>query len=64
HRLTPLREFDLVVVDDGIDEPGLRQLRHAQVPFEVVPIDAGGDTPGGSGAETVDVQGDQTLLSR
>ncbi|HEU5433638.1 MAG TPA: DeoR/GlpR family DNA-binding transcription regulator, partial [Thermomicrobiales bacterium] len=40
HRLAPLREFDLVVVDDGIDEAGLRQLRQAQVPFKVVPIDA------------------------
>ena len=38
HRLAPLRDFDLVVVDEGIDEAGLRQLREAQVAFEVVPL--------------------------
>lgn len=64
HRLAPLRDFDLVVIDDGIDESGLRQLRQAQVPFEVVPIDAGAETPGGSGAEADDVHGGQTVLAR
>jgi DeoR/GlpR family transcriptional regulator of sugar metabolism len=38
HRLAPLTDFDLVLTDDGIDEPGLRQLREAQVPFEIVPL--------------------------
>ena len=36
HRLAPLADFDLVLTDDGIDEAGLRQLREAQVPFEVL----------------------------
>jgi DeoR/GlpR family transcriptional regulator of sugar metabolism len=36
HRLAPLTDFDLIMTDDGIDETGLRQLREAQVPFEVV----------------------------
>ena len=36
HRLAPLTDFDLVMTDDGIDDAGLRQLREAQVPFEVV----------------------------
>jgi DeoR/GlpR family transcriptional regulator of sugar metabolism len=35
HRLAPLTDFDLIVTDDGIDEAGLRQLREAQVPYEV-----------------------------
>lgn len=64
HRLAPLREFDLIVVDDGIDEAGLRQLRQAQVPFEVVPINAGGaDGPGG-GSESDETQGKQPMLAR
>jgi DeoR/GlpR family transcriptional regulator of sugar metabolism len=36
HRLAPLTDFDLVITDDGIGEVGLRQLREAQVQFEVV----------------------------
>jgi DeoR/GlpR family transcriptional regulator of sugar metabolism len=36
HRLAPLTAFDLVMTDDGIDDAGLRQLREAQVAFEVV----------------------------
>jgi DeoR/GlpR family transcriptional regulator of sugar metabolism len=36
HRLAPLTDFDLVMTDDGIDETGLRQLREAQVRYEVV----------------------------
>lgn len=35
HRLAPLSDFDLIVTDAGIDEAGLRQLREADVPFEV-----------------------------
>jgi DeoR/GlpR family transcriptional regulator of sugar metabolism len=38
HRLARLSDFDLVVVDEGIDEAGLRQLREARVEFEVVPV--------------------------
>jgi DeoR/GlpR family transcriptional regulator of sugar metabolism len=36
HRVASLQEFDLVLVDDGIDEAGLRQLQDAGVPFQVV----------------------------
>jgi DeoR/GlpR family transcriptional regulator of sugar metabolism len=36
HRLAPLSDFDLVMTDDGLDEAGLRQLREAQTPFEIV----------------------------
>lgn len=36
HRLAPLRSFDQVLTDDGIDEAGLRQLRDAQVHYDVV----------------------------
>ena len=36
HRLAPLTDFDLVMTDAGIDDAGLRQLREADVPFEVV----------------------------
>jgi len=38
HRLAPLHDFDLVVVDDGIDEAGLRQLRDAGVKYEIVSV--------------------------
>jgi DeoR/GlpR family transcriptional regulator of sugar metabolism len=37
HQLAPLTEFDLVVVDDGVDEAGLKALREARVPFEIAP---------------------------
>jgi DeoR/GlpR family transcriptional regulator of sugar metabolism len=36
HRLAPLTDFDLVITDYGIGEVGLRQLREAQVRYEVV----------------------------
>ncbi len=36
HRLAPLTDFDLVMTDGGIDDAGMRQLREAEVPFEVV----------------------------
>lgn len=36
HRLAPLTDFNLVITDDGINEVGLRQLREAQVHYEVV----------------------------
>ena len=37
HKLAPLNEFDLVVVDSGIDEAQLEELRECSVPFEVAP---------------------------
>jgi DeoR/GlpR family transcriptional regulator of sugar metabolism len=37
HQLAPLTDFDLVVVDEGVDASGLAQLRDARVPFEVAP---------------------------
>jgi DeoR/GlpR family transcriptional regulator of sugar metabolism len=43
HRLAPLSDFDLIVTDDGIDEAGLRQLREARTPFEVVARRVTGD---------------------
>lgn len=39
HRLAPLRDFDLVVVDSGADESAIRQLREAQVRYEIVPVE-------------------------
>ena len=38
HKLAPLQDFDLVVVDSGIDEDQLDQLRECGVSFEVVPL--------------------------
>jgi DeoR/GlpR family transcriptional regulator of sugar metabolism len=38
HRLAPLSDFDLVVVDSGASEAQLRELRDAKVPFEVAPL--------------------------
>ena len=38
HRVAALRDFDLVVVDEGIDQAGLRQIRDAGVPYHVVPL--------------------------
>ncbi|MCC6313882.1 MAG: DeoR/GlpR transcriptional regulator, partial [Thermomicrobiales bacterium] len=40
HQLAPLSDFDLVVVDDGIDEGGIRELREAHVCFEIAPRSA------------------------
>jgi DeoR/GlpR family transcriptional regulator of sugar metabolism len=37
HQLAPLADFDLVVVDDGVDATGLRALEEAKVPFVVAP---------------------------
>jgi hypothetical protein len=39
-------------------------LRHAQVPFEIAPIEQGGDAAVGGGAEAEDGQGGATLLAR
>jgi DeoR/GlpR family transcriptional regulator of sugar metabolism len=36
HRLAPLSDFDLVITDDGIDDAALRQLRDAQVRYDIV----------------------------
>jgi DeoR/GlpR family transcriptional regulator of sugar metabolism len=38
HRVAALRDFDLVAVDEGIDQAGLRQIRDAGVPYQVVPL--------------------------
>jgi DeoR/GlpR family transcriptional regulator of sugar metabolism len=38
HKLAPLQDFDLVVVDSGIDATVLDELRKCAVPVEVVPI--------------------------
>lgn len=38
HKLAHLRDFDLVVVDSGIDKAHLDELRECSVPFEVVPL--------------------------
>ena len=38
HRLAPLRDFDLVAVDSGIDKEQLEKLRDCSVPFEVVSV--------------------------
>ena len=38
HRLAPLRDFDLVVVDAGIDDESLRQLREAGAEVVVAPL--------------------------
>ncbi|MDP9364408.1 MAG: DeoR/GlpR family DNA-binding transcription regulator [Chloroflexota bacterium] len=38
HRLAPLTDFDLVVVDAGADEARLRDLRETKVPVEVAPL--------------------------
>ncbi len=46
HQLAPLTEFDLVVVDDGIDDAGVAQLRDVRVPFEIAPLRRGDDTGG------------------
>lgn len=35
HKLAPPRDFDLIVVDSGIDSQ-LKELRECSVPFEVV----------------------------
>jgi DeoR/GlpR family transcriptional regulator of sugar metabolism len=37
HHLAPLSDFDLVVVDDGIDAAGLRALEDAKVAFAIAP---------------------------
>ncbi len=38
HRLVSLKDFDLVVVDSGIDKAHLGELRECSVPFEVAPL--------------------------
>ncbi len=37
HHLAPLVDFDLVVVDEGVDAAGRRELEEAKVPFAVAP---------------------------
>ncbi len=38
HKLAPLGDFDLVVVDSGIDAASLKELKECSVPFEVVQL--------------------------
>lgn len=38
HRLAPLSDFDLVVVDAGVDDERLQELRDSRVPVEVAPL--------------------------
>ncbi len=38
HKLAPLTDFDLVVVDAGVDDDRMRELRDAKVPFDVAPL--------------------------
>jgi len=38
HKLAPLGDFDLLVVDSGIDDASLKELKECSVPFEVVPL--------------------------
>ncbi len=44
HRVAPLSEFDLIVVDSRVSEDGLRELRDARTPFEIAPVDRGGQS--------------------
>lgn len=37
HQLAPLTDFDLIVVDDGIDETGIAILEETKVPYAVAP---------------------------
>jgi DeoR/GlpR family transcriptional regulator of sugar metabolism len=37
HELAPLSDFDLVVVDDGVDAMGQRALEDTKVPFAIAP---------------------------
>lgn len=41
HRVAPLSDFDLVVVDSRVNEDGLRELRDARTPFEIAPMGGG-----------------------
>jgi len=38
HQLAPLDSFDLIVVDSGVDERSLAELRECAVPVEVAPL--------------------------
>ncbi len=38
HKLAPLTDFDLVVVDSGVDEAHLDEMRARSIPFEVAPL--------------------------
>lgn len=38
HHLAPLDHFDLVIVDAGVDEDSLAQLREARIKVEVAPL--------------------------
>ncbi len=38
HKLASLTDFDLVVVDSGVDEAHLDEMRECSIPFEVAPL--------------------------
>jgi len=38
HKLAPLTDFDRVVVDSGIDEIHLDEMRERSIPFEIAPL--------------------------
>ena len=41
HRLADLREFDLIIVDAGVDEVQLNELYETHIPVQVVPYNQG-----------------------
>lgn len=47
HRLAPLRDFDLVVVDAGATDEQVKELRDARVPVAVAPLSHSADDEGG-----------------
>ena len=38
HRLAPLTDFDLVIVDSGVDKAHLDEMRERSIPFEIAPL--------------------------
>ena len=41
HRLADLREFDLIIVDAGVDEAQLNELYETHIPVQVAPYNQG-----------------------
>lgn len=50
HQLARLSDFDLVIVDDGVDEAGLEELREFRVPFGIAQRRGGAADNGPEGA--------------